>query len=168
VYLAALRRRMTALAAEIGDGAVFANVPRSRAAEALAPIPPERRSGALFIGNIVPVCIADDRRAAEAAMRRTVGRFVVLPYYRNYWIEAGYAEEMARLEAALAEQRSAEEIGAALDGRWLADVTLFGTAREVREGVAEWYAAGITPILAPASTGGEPLRAFAELFAAFA
>ena len=55
-----------------------------------------------------------------------------------------------------------------MSDRWLADVTLFGSAAEVREGVEAWYAAGVkTPILVPSSTEGGQMRAFAELFAAF-
>jgi hypothetical protein len=53
--------------------------------------------------------------------------------------------------------------------RWLADVSLFGSAAEVREGVAAWRAAGVTtPILVPSSAAGNQIKAFEELFAAFA
>ena len=55
-----------------------------------------------------------------------------------------------------------------MSDRWLADVTLFGSAAEVREGVEAWYAAGVkTLILVPSSTEGGQMRAFQELFAAF-
>ena len=51
---------------------------------------------------------------------------------------------------------------------WLADVTLFGSAAEVREGVEAWYDAGVkTPILVPSSTEGGQMKAMEELFAAF-
>jgi len=48
-------------------------------------------------------------------------------------------------------------------------VTLFGSAREVREGFEAWLAAGVkTPILVPSSTSGGQIKAIEELLAAFA
>jgi alkanesulfonate monooxygenase SsuD/methylene tetrahydromethanopterin reductase-like flavin-dependent oxidoreductase (luciferase family) len=53
--------------------------------------------------------------------------------------------------------------------RWLADVTLFGNAREVREGIEAWYEAGVTSlIVVPSSTRGGQMKAFEEVFAALA
>src|SRR4051812_37107972 len=52
IVLAALRRRMIALAGEIADGMVFANGSRAHMAESLAVLPPEKRDDpAFFIGN---------------------------------------------------------------------------------------------------------------------
>ena len=52
---------------------------------------------------------------------------------------------------------------------WLEDVSLFGSAAEVREGVEAWLEAGVrTPILVPSSAAGNQIKAFEELFAAFA
>ena len=98
-------------------------------------------------------------------MRRTLTGYATLPNYRNYWIEAGYEEEMAGIQQAAGDP---EKIASAMSDRWLADVTLFGSAAEVREGLEAWYAAGVsTPILVPSSTEGGQMRAFHELFAAF-
>ena len=56
-----------------------------------------------------------------------------------------------------------------MSDRWLADVTLFGSAEEVRAGVEAWREAGVTtPILVPSSAHGNQMNAFEELFAAFA
>ena len=61
-----------------------------------------------------------------------------------------------------------ERIPSLMSDRWLADVTLFGSAAEVREGLEAWYAAGVkTPILVPSSTEGGQHRAFEELLATF-
>jgi hypothetical protein len=55
-----------------------------------------------------------------------------------------------------------------MSDRWLSDVTLFGSAKEVRDGVEAWYATGVkTPILVPSSTKGGQMQAFEELFSAF-
>ena len=58
---------------------------------------------------------------------------------------------------------------ACLSDRWLADTTLFGTVAQVREGVEAWFDAGVrTPILVPSSAAGNQLKAFEELFEAYA
>lgn len=169
VVTAALRRRMVALAGEIAQGVVFANVSRSHVPESLAALPDERRNDPdFFIGNMIPTCIGEDRAAAAARNRKTLAGYVTLPNYRNYWREAGYVEEMDAAEKALAAgERS--RLPDLMSDRWLADATLFGSAAEVREGVAAWREAGVrTPILVPSSTSGGQMKAFEELFAAFA
>jgi hypothetical protein len=91
----------------------------------------------------------------------------MLPNYRNYWIEAGYEEEMRAIEAA---QKAGDvaKIPSLMSDRWLSDVTLFGTAKDVRERWEAWLAAGVrTPILVPSSASGGQMKAFEELFAAF-
>jgi alkanesulfonate monooxygenase SsuD/methylene tetrahydromethanopterin reductase-like flavin-dependent oxidoreductase (luciferase family) len=168
VVVAALRKKMVALAGEIGDGVVFANVSRSHVGASLAVLPEAKRSSPdFFVGNMIPTCIDDDRKAAAARNRRTLVMYVLLPNYRNYWREAGYRDEMEAIEEALA-AGARDRIPSLMSDRWLADATLFGSAAEVREGVTAWREAGIrTPILVPSSASGNQLKAFEELFAAF-
>jgi len=169
VVLATLRRRMVELAGEIAQGAVWANAARSHMGASLAHLPADKRQGGdFFIGNMLPVCIDDDRRAAAAVMRRTLTGYLLLPNYQNYWIEAGYGEEIAAVRAAIA-RGERETIADMMPERWLQDVTLYGSKAEVREGLEAWFDAGVsTPILVPSSTRGGQLKAFEELFAAFA
>ncbi len=168
VVLAALRKRMVRLAGEIADGVVWANGARSHMAESLAELPTEKRQAdGFFIGCMIPTVISEDKEAAKAVLRRTLTGYATLPNYNNYWIEAGYADEMHAVNAAL-RSGERERVPELLSDDWLADVTLFGSASEVREGVEAWYAAGVkTPILVPSSTEGGQMRAFEELFAAF-
>src|SRR5258707_3031285 len=94
IILAALRKRMVALAGEIADGLVFANGSRSHVAESLSVLSAERRGDPnFFIGNRIRTCICDDIAEAKAVLRRTLIHYTLLPYYRNYWKEAGYTEE---------------------------------------------------------------------------
>ncbi len=168
LVLAGLRKKMVALAGELGAGVVFANVARSHVPETLEALPAGKRGDPTFyVGNMIPVCISDDRSAAAARNRKTLQMYLGFPNYRRYWREAGYGEEMERVEKALAvgERGSVHEL---VSERWLADVSLFGTASEVRDGVAAWREAGVTtPILVPSSAVGNQLKAFEELFAAF-
>jgi alkanesulfonate monooxygenase SsuD/methylene tetrahydromethanopterin reductase-like flavin-dependent oxidoreductase (luciferase family) len=169
VVLATLRKPMVRLAAEIGDGAVWANAARSHMAESLSLLSEEQRGGErFFIGNMIPTCISDDRAAAAAVNRKTLRSYVALPNYQQYWIEAGYAEEMAAVQKAIA-ARDAEGVTRAMSDRWLSDCTLYGTVSEVRQGFEAWLAAGVkTPILVPSSTGGGQMKAIEELMRAFA
>jgi alkanesulfonate monooxygenase SsuD/methylene tetrahydromethanopterin reductase-like flavin-dependent oxidoreductase (luciferase family) len=169
IVLAALRKRMVALSAEIAQGVIFANASRSHMAASLSVIPAERHIDPEFlVANMIPTCISDDVEAAKAVNRRTLTRYTMLPNYRNYWKEAGYVEEMTAIERALAEGRQ-NEIPSLMSDRWLADATLFGPASAVRDGIAAWREAGVTtPILVPSSAVGNQLKAVEEIFTAFA
>ena len=168
IIIAALRRKMVALAGDIAEGVVFANACRSHMAASLGALPPAKRDDPdFFIGNMIPTCISDDVEAAKAVNRRTLTSYGFLPNYRNYWKEAGYVEEMEAIERAIAEGRN-EDVPKCFSDRWLADNTLFGPAAKVREGVEAWRDAGIrTPIVVPSSAAGNQLKALEEVFAAF-
>ena len=101
-------------------------------------------------------------------MPQNLTHYAFLPNYRNYWKEAGYVEEMTAIERAIAEGRR-DDVPRYLSDRWLADVSLFGPAARVREGVEAWQAAGVsTPVIVPSSTSGGQLKALEEIFATFA
>jgi alkanesulfonate monooxygenase SsuD/methylene tetrahydromethanopterin reductase-like flavin-dependent oxidoreductase (luciferase family) len=169
IILAALRRRMVALAGEIADGLVFANASRSHMAASLGALPEAKRTDPDFlVANMIPTCISDDVAAAKAVNRRTLVRYAMLPNYRNYWKEAGYREEMAALETAIEQGREAD-LPSLMSDRWLADATLFGPAAAVRDGIALWRETGVTtPVIVPTSANGNQLTAIEEIFAAFA
>lgn len=169
IVLAGLRDPMVRLAGEIGDGLVFANAARSDVPRSLGALPPTKRtSGDFFIGNMIPTCISDDVAAAAAVHRKTLSGYVTLPNYRAYWKRAGYVEEMEAVERGLA-ARDREAVNAALSERWLRDTTLFGPVAQVREGLEQWFEAGVrTPILVPSSAAGNQIKALEELFDAFA
>jgi alkanesulfonate monooxygenase SsuD/methylene tetrahydromethanopterin reductase-like flavin-dependent oxidoreductase (luciferase family) len=169
VVLATLRQKMVELASETAQGVVWANAARSHMAASLQHLRPVQRTDSNFmIGNMIPTCIDDDHQAAANVMRRTLTSYAMLPNYQNYWIEAGYEAEMQAVRRAVAAGQR-DQIPGLLTDRWLSDVTLFGSAAEVREGVAAWQATGVnTLILVPSSTRGGQLQALDELFATFA
>ncbi len=167
VVLATLREKMVRLAAEIAEGAVWANAARSHMATSLGYLGDKAGDDAFFTGNMIPTCVSDDHAAAAAVMRKTLAGYVMLPNYQNYWIEAGYEEEMLAIRAALAAGER-DRIPSLMTDAWLADCTLFGTASEVRDGLEAWYATGVrTPILVPSSTKGGQLEAVTEVMAIF-
>ncbi len=168
IVLAALRKRMVALAAEIAQGVLFANASLSHMANSLAVMPAQKRRDPDFlVGNMLPVCISDDEGAAVALHRHRLVRYALLPNYRNYWKEAGYIEEMIAVERAIAENRR-DDIPKYLTDRWIADNTLYGPPAKVRDRLCAWYDAGVnTPVLVPNSLNGNQLTALQEIFAAF-
>ena len=122
-----------------------------------------RKDPAFFIGNMVPTCIDADKAAAAAVNRRTLTSDVKLPNYQNYWIEAGFEEEMQAIRKAIAVGEE-DKIPSLMSDRWLSQVTHYGSPAEVREGVEAWYAAGVTTlIIVPSSTRGGQMVALQEL-----
>jgi alkanesulfonate monooxygenase SsuD/methylene tetrahydromethanopterin reductase-like flavin-dependent oxidoreductase (luciferase family) len=168
ITLATLRKKMTALSAELAQGAVWANAARSHMPESLKALPDSARAGSeFFIGNMVPICIDADRAAAAAVNRRTLVGYVRLPNYQNYWVEAGFEEEMQAIRKAIAAGQD-DRIPSLMSDRWLSEVTLYGSPDEVRDGVEAWYAAGVkTLIMVASSTKGNQMVALQELIDLF-
>ena len=168
VVIAGLRKKMIALAGEIGDGLVFANGAMSHMKVSLGALPAAKRASEdFFIGNMLPTCISDDIEAARAVNRKSLLHYLELPNYRNYWREAGYGEEIGAVEKAIDAGENAR-IADIMGDRWIDDVTLFGPVSRIREKVEAWHDAGIrTPILVPASVAGNQMKAFEELLDAF-
>ena len=166
IVLATLRDKMLGLAAELADGAVWANASLSAIAAQLARLEGATRDG-FFLGNMIPTVIDTDKAAARAVHRKTLTGYVILPNYRNYWKAAGYLEEMESIEAALAAGQR-DRLPELMTDRWIDDCTLSGSAAEVRDGVDAWRDAGIaTPIVVMSSTTGGQIKAINELFAAY-
>jgi alkanesulfonate monooxygenase SsuD/methylene tetrahydromethanopterin reductase-like flavin-dependent oxidoreductase (luciferase family) len=164
IYLAALRRNMLSLAVEVADGAISANAPLSHFADNLANLP---RREDFTVATIIPTVIDADRDAARDVLRRGLARYLTYSSYRAYWREAGYVDEMAAAVAAV-EAGDFNVLPSLLTERLLDDITLTGTAEDVRIGVEKWKAAGVNhPILAPSSTTGGQAKAVAELIEAY-
>jgi alkanesulfonate monooxygenase SsuD/methylene tetrahydromethanopterin reductase-like flavin-dependent oxidoreductase (luciferase family) len=167
VYLAAMRDRMLTLAAEVADGAIWANACLSAVPAQLARVPAAARDD-FFRAVMVPTVIDDDREAARAVNRRTLaGAYLVLPAYRGYWRDAGYAEEMDAVERALA-AGDRDAVASLLPDRWLDDCTASGPASTVRDQLGAWADLGVLPIAVMSSPRGGQLVAIRELFTAYA
>lgn len=165
LVLATLRKRMIRLSEEIGDGMVFANGARSHMSNSLSVLSEDARTNdSFFIGNMIPTCINDDVQAAMAVNRKTLTSYAFLPNYRNYWREAGYVEEMDAIGKCV-ESGNLDDVPNYLTDQWLSDTTLFGTKKQVREGIEAWFDAGIkTPIIVPSAVSGGQFQAIDDLF----
>jgi alkanesulfonate monooxygenase SsuD/methylene tetrahydromethanopterin reductase-like flavin-dependent oxidoreductase (luciferase family) len=166
IYLATMRDKMLSLATRIADGAIWANASLRHMPTQLARHSGEFRPGFMRT-NMIPTVIDDDVEAARAINRKTMRGYVILPNYRNYWREAGYAEEMDAIEKLLAEGRR-DDVVSAMSDAWLDDCTLSGSVDRVRNGLAAWYDAGVTPIAVMSSTSGGQAHAIRQLIDAYA
>jgi alkanesulfonate monooxygenase SsuD/methylene tetrahydromethanopterin reductase-like flavin-dependent oxidoreductase (luciferase family) len=168
IILATLRRAMAKLSAEVSQGAVWANAARSHMATSLGFLPSEKmQDDNFFVGNMIPTVISDDKAAAARVLRRILSSYVGLPNYQQYWIEAGFEEEMRDIQQAAA-NKQADKIPTLMSDRWLQQTTLYGSASEVREGIEAWYDTGLkTPIIVPSSANGNQMVALQETIEAF-
>ena len=169
IYLAALRDKMLALSVDVAEGAIWANASLSDISRQVELVPSARRSS-FFMANMIPTVISDDEGAALAIHRKTLTGYISLPNYRNYWRQAGYAEEMDAAEAileTLPKEEHAQALQTAMSDRWLRDCTASGSASSVREQLSAWADKGVLPIAVMSSTSGGQAKAIAELFDAY-
>jgi len=169
IYLAALRDKMLALSVDVAEGAIWANASLSDISRQVDLVPPNRRAN-FFMANMIPTVISDDEGAALAIHRKTLTGYISLPNYRNYWRQAGYAEEMDAAEAileTLPKEEHAQALQTAMSDRWLRDCTASGSAASVREQLSAWADKGVLPIAVMSSTSGGQAKAIAELFDAY-
>jgi alkanesulfonate monooxygenase SsuD/methylene tetrahydromethanopterin reductase-like flavin-dependent oxidoreductase (luciferase family) len=169
IYLAALRDKMLALSVDVAEGAIWANASLSDISRQVELVPSARRSS-FFMANMIPTVISDDEGAALAIHRKTLTGYISLPNYRNYWRQAGYAEEMDAAEAileTLPKEEHAQALQTAMSDRWLRDCTASGSAASVREQLSAWADKGVLPIAVMSSTSGGQAKAIAELFDAY-
>ena len=169
IYLAALRDKMLALSVDVAEGAIWANASLSDISRQVDVVPPNRRAN-FFMANMIPTVISDDEDAAMAIHRKTLTGYMSLPNYRNYWRQAGYAEEMDAAEVileTLPKEEHAQALQTAMSDRWLRDCTASGSATSVRDQLSAWTDKGILPIAVMSSTSGGQAKAIAELFNAY-
>jgi alkanesulfonate monooxygenase SsuD/methylene tetrahydromethanopterin reductase-like flavin-dependent oxidoreductase (luciferase family) len=166
IVLATLRSKMLDLAVTSAQGAVWANAARSFMSTQLKQVTDEARQAGFTTAVMIPTTIDDDEEAAAAISRRSLEMYLNLPNYRNYWKAAGYETEMLAVEQAIA-SGNGTGLAAIAGDAWLGDVTLYGSANKVREGLEAWFDAGVdTPVLVPSSTKGGMAKAAQELFEA--
>lgn len=166
IFLATLRDRMLDLATRIANGAIWANASLAAITSQVARIRPTVE-GEFFVANMIPTVISDDLDAARAVHRRTLAGYAILPNYRNYWRQAGHAEQVDRFEqviAATPKDELAERLRESMSDTWIDDCTISGDPTRVRDRFAAWRNAGVTPIAVMSSTSGGQITAVREFF----
>jgi alkanesulfonate monooxygenase SsuD/methylene tetrahydromethanopterin reductase-like flavin-dependent oxidoreductase (luciferase family) len=165
IYLATLRDKMLDLAAEIADGALWANASLRGIPTQVARIPADKRDK-FFMANMIPTVIADDIEAARVVNRRTLVMYASLPNYRNYWRAAGHDAQVDEFEKVLG-SATRETMGDALTSvmrnDWLDDCTISGPAEVARERFASWWATGVMPVAVMSAVDGGQAKGVANL-----
>ena len=164
LMLAALRRRMTALSGEISEGVIWANAAQSHLHESLREL--ADRAQGFVIANITRTLVTRDIEVGLNAFRKSFLMYLALPNYQNYYIEAGYQEEIDIAKDALSR---GDEVAAvnAISERMAHDLSNVGTPEQIRAKVQHWYNLGVTHLaLNPMSTGN-PREAHRQVMAVF-
>jgi alkanesulfonate monooxygenase SsuD/methylene tetrahydromethanopterin reductase-like flavin-dependent oxidoreductase (luciferase family) len=165
IHLATLRDKMLDLAARIADGAIWANASRAAIGRQVA-IARARRGDDFPLTNMVPTVVDADLDAARAVHRRTLTSYATLPNYRNYWRDAGHAEQVDAFEEVLATASREEQndaLRSVMRDEWIDDCTISGPADAVRAAVGSWREVGVEPIVVMSSTRGGQAVAIGEL-----
>lgn len=155
LHLAALNQGMVRLAAQEADGIWLNYLPRGAAPELCATID----AAAMEAGRSTPsklltvfAEVTDNRDAARAALRTALTFYMTSPSYRRALAWHGYADEMERARVAF-EARDKAGVMNAITDQLIDSITCIGTASEVRDGMEEYFAAGVDELsVAPLTT----------------
>lgn len=150
IFLAAVNRRMLALAAEKADGALL----YMRPLEELKKTVPGLKARAAAVGSfevaLSLICAVSDKEPEKARARaaKTLAFYVAVgKYYSAFLAENGYRDEVARISAEY--QKGGGDLAAAqVSNKMLEELTVCGTKEECRQALGRFVGCGVTlPIL---------------------
>ena len=158
IYIAALGPQMLELGGEMADGVLMNWTAVSYIPEAVGHVKrgaekAGRDISEIDIAGYVRVAAGNDQEAARASLRQQVARYAGNAFYKNFFVETGFGEEMAQAASALAEgdlERASEAITPEMQDQ----LAVVGTAEECREALERRRQAGLQlPIVAPFAVG---------------
>jgi F420-dependent oxidoreductase-like protein len=163
IYLASLRRRSVALAAEIADGwlPIFFSPERARAT---FPVPFERDG--LDIAPAVPAVLSDDVESARDALKGYYALYIGgmgargKNFYNELAREYGYDEAAERVQDLFLDGKQ-RDAAAAVPDRLVDELALVGPKERIADRLAAWRDSGATTILV-STRDAATLRAVAE------
>ena len=158
IYIAALGPQMLELAGEMADGVLMNWTAESFLPQAIEHI----NRGALMAGRdiseidiagYVRVATGGDEEAVRDSLRSQVARYASNAYYRNFFVETGFGEEMAEAADALHAgdmARASEAITLEMQDQ----VAVVGSPEHCRAALERRRAAGLQlPVVAPFAIG---------------
>ena len=158
IYIAALGPQMLELAGELADGVLMNWTAVDYLGEAIGHIKrgtekAGRDLSEIDIAGYVRVAVGDDVSTSRDSLRYQVARYASNPFYRNFFAETGFDEEMSDAAAALADgnlDKAADSITIEMQDQ----VAVVGTAEECRAALEKRRAAGLQlPVIAPFAVG---------------
>jgi len=155
LHLAALNEGMVRLAAREADGVWLNYVPRHSAPELCALIDSAAAAGRPASRKLLTVFteVTEDRPVARQRLRETLAFYMTSPAYRSALAWHGFEQEMHDARNAF-EQRDKGGVMASITDQLIDSITCTGTAAQVRDGIEEYFAAGVDEIsVAPLTAG---------------
>ena len=156
IYIAALGPQMLELAGEMADGVLMNWTAESFIREAVEHVKhgaekAGRDPSEIDIAGYVRVAAGGDEDAVRASLRGQVARYASNTFYRNFFVETGFGEEMT--EAANCPGRRGP--GTRVGGHHAGDAGPTGSGRNAGRVPRR---AGTPPLRRSATAGGGPLR----------
>jgi alkanesulfonate monooxygenase SsuD/methylene tetrahydromethanopterin reductase-like flavin-dependent oxidoreductase (luciferase family) len=149
IFLAAVNRRMLALAAEKADGVLL----YMRPLQELKKTVPELKAMAAagnFEAALSLICAVSDKEPEKAKARaaKTLAFYVAVgKYYSKFLAENGYSDEVARITSEY-QKNGGDAAATQVSPKMLGALTVCGTKEECRQALRRFVDSGITlPIL---------------------
>lgn len=148
VFLAAVNRRMLALAAEKADGVILYLRPFQELQKTIPELKASARSKfEVALSLICAVSDSEPEKAKERAAKTLAFYVAVGKYYRDFLAENGYRKEVERI-AEEYKKSGGDAAGKQVPREMLEALTVCGTKKECRDALARFAGAGVTlPIL---------------------
>jgi alkanesulfonate monooxygenase SsuD/methylene tetrahydromethanopterin reductase-like flavin-dependent oxidoreductase (luciferase family) len=159
IVLAALNPPLMELSGEVADGVALWMAPESYVRDVVVPrvAAGRARAGKALEGfdiiAPIPVAVTDDVDKADAQLRAGIARSGGQPFYRREYLNAGFRDEVAEMDALRAGGGNPAE---AVSDRLAAAMGKVGSGAEVRACIERFRAAGanlpvIRPVYEPAT-----------------
>jgi probable F420-dependent oxidoreductase len=159
IYLSALFPKMTALTGEIADGVILTRSTLQTAAEIRANLATGaaqagRDAGRIEVTSLLPVSVADDRRAALDALRQGVAFYAgFFPRYNQLMARHGFGAEAAAVAEAW-RRGDRDAAAAAVSDGMIEATSVAGTPGDCRARLEAYRQSGIDlPIVSPYARG---------------
>jgi alkanesulfonate monooxygenase SsuD/methylene tetrahydromethanopterin reductase-like flavin-dependent oxidoreductase (luciferase family) len=148
IFLAAVNRRMLALAAEKADGVILYLRPLEELKKTVAELKQSAESRfEVALSLICAVSDSEPEKAKERAAKTLAFYIAVGKYYRDFIAKNGYQKEVAKITEEY-KKNGGDAAGGQVTQEMLEALTVCGTKKECRDSLARFVAAGVNlPIL---------------------
>jgi alkanesulfonate monooxygenase SsuD/methylene tetrahydromethanopterin reductase-like flavin-dependent oxidoreductase (luciferase family) len=159
IYVAALGPQMCHLAGELADGVILNWATPGYVRAAVDQVHPGARAAVRDPASVEIACYVRVSAGApewtiRAALSQELARYIGMPFYRQMFDNAGFAEHMPAVAEAWPHDPKAA--AALVSPRMVEALTVANDAAAFRERVAEYRALGVTmPVVAPVPAGDD-------------
>ena len=169
IFLAAVNKRMLALAAEKADGVLLYMRPLEELKRTIPVLKASAVAGKNFEIALSLICAVSDEEPQKARTRaaRTLAFYVAVgKYYSKFLAENGYHNEVSRISSAY-ENNGADAAAEQVSSQMLEALTVCGTKDECRKALARFSESGITLPIMQFNPVHDAESSFRELLSTF-